>query len=251
MTLASRSVIGMRVDAASCDETTRQTSIWAREGHSSYVCVANVHMAMEAFDSASFRRIVNDADLVVPDGRPLVWALRWLGVRGAPQARGADLLVYLVENAARAGIPVGFYGGTPESLEALVRVLGERFPGLEVACAISPPFRELTEQEDEAYVRQIRASGARILFVGLGCPKQEMWMARHRGSIPAVMVGVGAAFDFCSGRIRQAPGLLQKAGLEWAYRLSREPRRLWKRYLKHNPRFAAMLALQILGLRTY
>lgn len=251
MSPASRSVIGMRVDATSYADAARRIVGWGREGRSAYVCVANVHMAMEAFDSKSFRRVVNAADVVTPDGRPLVWALRWLGVGGATQVRGADLLSAVVGRAARESVPIGLYGGTEEALNELVPALEERFPGVRVVCRISPPFRPLTEEEDEAFVREISASGAGVLLVGLGCPKQEVWMSGHRGRVPAAMVGVGAAFDFFSGRAPQAPRWMQAAGLEWLYRFAREPRRLWRRYLKHNPRFAAMFAAQYAGLKTY
>lgn len=251
MSLASKSVLGMRVDATSYADAARRIVGWARAGRSSYVCVANVHMTMETIDSEPYRRVVNGADIVTPDGRPLVWALRWLGVEGASQVRGADLISHVVERAARENVPVGLYGGTEEALDALVPALEERFPGVEIACRISPPFRPLTAEEDEAYVREISASGAGVLLVGLGCPKQEIWMSEHLGRVPAAMVGVGAAFDFFSGRARQAPRWMQSAGLEWAYRFAKEPRRLWKRYLKHNPRFAAMFAAQYTGLKTY
>jgi N-acetylglucosaminyldiphosphoundecaprenol N-acetyl-beta-D-mannosaminyltransferase len=130
-------------------------------------------------------------------------------------------------------------------------VLEARFPGVRVACRIAPPFRPLSPKEDEAVTREVVASGARILFVGIGCPKQEKWMAAHTGRIPAVMLGVGAAFDFHTGRVRQAPRWMQAAGLEWVFRLMMDPRRLWKRYAKHNPRFAGLLLLQLLGLRWF
>jgi N-acetylglucosaminyldiphosphoundecaprenol N-acetyl-beta-D-mannosaminyltransferase len=247
MSPVSRSVLGMRVDATSYDDASRRVLRWAREGRSAYVCVATVHMVMETFDSAAFRKVVNGADLVTPDGRPLVWALRSLGVRGAPQVRGTDLTARVVERAAADGVAVGLYGGTPELLEAFVGILETRYPGVRVVCRIAPPFRPLTPEEDESVTREIVASGARILFVGIGCPKQERWMAAHKGRIPAVMLGVGAAFDFHTGRVRQAPGWMQAAGLEWLFRLLMDPRRLWKRYARHNPRFVALFLVQLLG----
>jgi N-acetylglucosaminyldiphosphoundecaprenol N-acetyl-beta-D-mannosaminyltransferase len=189
---------------------------------------------MEAFDAEAFRRIVNGADLVTPDGRPLVWALKALGARRASQVRGTDLTTNVVERAAQENVPV-------ES----------RFPGISVVCKIAPPFRPLTPEEDEAVMREVAESGARILFVGIGCPKQERWMAEHKGRVPAVMLGVGAAFDFHTGRVRQAPHWMQLAGLEWAFRLAMDPRRLWKRYAKHNPRFVFFFLLQLLGLRRF
>jgi N-acetylglucosaminyldiphosphoundecaprenol N-acetyl-beta-D-mannosaminyltransferase len=206
-------------------------------------------MVMEAFDSAKFQETVNGADLVTPDGMPLVWALKALGVTGASRVYGPELMPHTLDLAAREKVPIGLYGGTPESLDLLDRVLKVRYPDLEVACKIAPPFRPLTSEEDEAVTDEIIASGARILFVGIGCPKQEKWMAAHKDRIPAVMLGVGAAFDFHTGRVRQAPRWMQAAGLEWAFRLLMEPRRLWKRYAKHNPRFVGLFMLQLLGLR--
>jgi N-acetylglucosaminyldiphosphoundecaprenol N-acetyl-beta-D-mannosaminyltransferase len=205
-------------------------------------------MTMEAFDSTAFRQVVNGADLVTPDGRPLVWALRTLGVKGATQVRGTDLTTHVTELAARESVPIGLYGGTPELLETLVHVLKMRHPGLQVVCRIAPPFRPLRPEEDEAITQHIIASGARILFVGIGCPKQERWMAAHQGRIPTVMLGVGAAFDFHAGRVRQAPRWMQTAGLEWVFRLLMDPRRLWKRYAKHNPRFVWYFLMQLLSL---
>ena len=246
--LASRDVLGMRVDATSYEDASQRVVRWAREGRSAYVRVASVNDVMQAFDSEEFRRVANEADLVTPDGRPLFWALKGLGVRNASQVRGTDLTLHVVERAAREGVPVGLYGGTPEILEAFVRVLRSRYPEVRVACKIAPPFRPLTTEEDEAVTREIVASGARILFVGIGCPKQDYWMAAHKGRVHAVMLGVGAAFDFHTGRVRQAPRWMQTVGLEWLFRLVMDPRRLWKRYAKHNPRFVALFLLQLLGL---
>jgi N-acetylglucosaminyldiphosphoundecaprenol N-acetyl-beta-D-mannosaminyltransferase len=206
---------------------------------------------MEAFDSPEFRQVVNGARLVTPDGRPLVWALKSLGVKGASQVRGTDLTSHVVERATREGVPIGLYGGTPDLLETFVRVLRARYPQVKVVCQIAPPFRALTSEEDEAVTQEIVASGARILFVGLGCPKQERWMSAHAGRIPATMLGVGAAFDFHAGRVRQAPRWMQSAGLEWVFRLLMDPRRLWKRYARHNPRFVALFLAQLLGLRRF
>lgn len=250
MSLSSRCVLGMRVDATSYEDASRRVMQWAHEKRSAYVCVANVHMCMESFDSPVFRRVVNESDLTTPDGRPLVWALKALGVKDPSQVRGADLVLRISERAARENVPIGLYGGTHDSLEMFVRGLRERFPGLRVACQVSPPFRPLTPEEDEDVVDEVVASGTRVLLVGLGCPKQEMWMAEHKGRIPAVMLGVGAAFDFHAGRVRQAPRWAQRAGLEWLFRLLLEPRRLWKRYARHNPRFVALLLMQLLGLRS-
>ena len=251
MSIISRNILGMRVDATSHEDAPQRVVQWAREERSAYVCVASVHMVMEAFDSVPFRRVVNGADLVTPDGRPLVWALKALGVKRASQVRGTDLTTHIIEQATREQIPIGLYGGTPELLEKFVRVLKARYPEIQVVCQIAPPFRPLTPEEDEAVIQEIDRSGARILFVGIGCPKQENWMAAHKKHVPAVMIGVGAAFDFHTGRVRQAPSWMQTAGLEWVFRLMMDPKRLWKRYAKHNPRFIGLFLLQLLGLRLF
>lgn len=245
----SPSLLGMRVDPTSYEEATELVLRWARAGESRYVCVANVHMVMEAHDDPGFRALVNAADLVTPDGMPLVWALRWLGFPRQERVCGPELTLQVCARAAREGVPVGFYGGHPEALEALVRNLKARFPGLKVVYAYSPPFRPLTEAEDEEVVEAIRASGARILFVGLGCPKQERWMAAHKGRVDAVMLGVGAAFDLHAGRVPQAPAWMQRMGLEWFFRLLQEPGRLWSRYLRHNPRFIILAGRELLARR--
>jgi len=220
---------------------------WAQKPESRYVCVANVHVVMEAYDSPDFREVINSADLVTPDGMPLVWTLRALGVRDQTRVYGPELTLWLLEAAAQEEIPVGFYGSSPGTIQRLVDVLKKRFPSLNIAYSFSPPYRPHTAEEDEAVVREINASGVRILLVGLGCPKQERWMAEHKGRVQAVMLGVGAAFDFIAGVKKQAPHWMQGHGLEWLYRLSQEPGRLWRRYLYTNPRFAALILLNLLS----
>lgn len=247
----SRWVLGMRVDHTSYADATRRCLAWAKAGESRYVCVSTVHMVMESYDAPAFRQVVNGADLVTPDGMPLVWALRLLGVKGATRTYGPALTPALLAEAAREGIRVGFYGGTEESLAQLLRVVHERYPGIQVSFAYSPPFRPLTPDEDEWVTQGLNRSGTQILFVGIGCPKQERWMAAHRGRVQAVMLGVGAAFDFLIGAKPQAPPLMQSLGLEWLFRLITEPRRLWRRYLKHNPRFLLFFLMQLLGLRRF
>jgi N-acetylglucosaminyldiphosphoundecaprenol N-acetyl-beta-D-mannosaminyltransferase len=240
--VAARYVLGMRVDATSYQDAVERVTRWAGLRESRYVCVSNVHMVMEAYDDPEFQAAVNRADLVIPDGMPLVWMLRLLGVPGATRVYGPSLMPLLCARAARDGIPVGFVGSTPKTLAAMIASLRSRSPDLKVAYSWSPPFRPLSPSEEADAVRTINASGLRILFVGLGCPKQERWMARHRGQIDATMVGVGAAFDFLAGTKRQAPPIMQRYGLEWAFRLISEPRRLWRRYLYHNPRFLLLVA---------
>ena len=241
----------MRVDATSLEDATRRVLVWSKAGESRYVCVANVHMVMEAYDAPDFREIVNAADLVTPDGMPLVWMLRRLGFPDQERVAGPDLTLKICEAASREGIPVGFYGGTPEVLQSLVANLKRKYPALKITYAHSPPFRALSPEEDAQVIEEINGSGARVLFVGLGCPKQERWMAAHKGRVQAVMLGVGAAFDFHAGRLPQAPAWMRRAGLEWLFRLLTEPRRLWRRYARHNPRFVILALMQLLGLRKF
>jgi len=240
----SRSVLGMRVDGTSYRETAEAIADLVCAGDGGAVCVATVHMVMEAFDDPQFQRIVNAGDRVTPDGVPLVWALRLLGVKDAERVYGPSLLPVVCELARERGLSVGFYGGSPGVLDELVRRTWTRFPGLDVSFAFAPPFRELSSDEDRKVVEGIEQAGVEILFVGLGCPKQERWIAAHRESLSCVMVGVGAAFDFHAGRKAQAPAWMQASGLEWLFRLCCEPRRLWRRYLYHNPRFLFHFARQ-------
>jgi N-acetylglucosaminyldiphosphoundecaprenol N-acetyl-beta-D-mannosaminyltransferase len=245
----ARRILGTRVDATSYQHAAAEILRWARLGESRYVCVATVNNVIEAYDDPAYHEVMNGADLVTPDGVPLVWALRLLGVGEATRVYGPDLTPMLCERAATLGVPVGFYGSAPEVLEDLTANLVRRYPALRVVYSHSPPFRLLTPDEEGRVVECINRSGAQLLFVGLGAPKQEQWMAAHKGTVPAVMLGVGAAFDFLAGRKRQAPKLLQRLGLEWLFRLLSEPRRLWRRYLYRNPRFVALFVLQLTGRR--
>jgi N-acetylglucosaminyldiphosphoundecaprenol N-acetyl-beta-D-mannosaminyltransferase len=203
---------------------------------------------MTAHDSDALNNVVNQADLVTPDGMPLVWMLRLKGVKSQTRVYGPTLMLHVLEMAAREKILVGFYGADDQTLQKLIARMNELYPALKVAYAFSPPFRTLDEQESAKIIEDISASGARILFVGLGCPKQEKWMAEQKGKIPAVMLGVGAAFDFHAGTKSQAPGWMQAIGLEWFFRLIHEPRRLAKRYLYNNPRFIVLALADLLGI---
>ena len=244
-----RTILGIGVDATSYEDATTRVMEWARRGESRMVCLGAVASVMEARESPKYRAALESADLVTPDGMPLVWMLRGLGVKPATRVYGPDLTLEVSRAAQDAGVAVGFYGSSEEVLGRLVANLRWRFPRLIVSFHQAPLYRALSQQEDEEAVREIRESGARILFVGLGGAKQDLWMAEHRGRVPAVMLGVGAAFDFLSGAKPQAPRWMQNAGFEWLFRLATEPRRLWKRYLRHNPRFAFLAVKQILGAR--
>lgn len=243
------SLLGVKIDATDYAAACSQILHWTSAKESRYVCVANSHVIMEAHDSSEFRAAVNAADMVTPDGMPLVWVLRLEGYNLPDRVYGPSLMRVLLHEAARRAIPIGFYGSTAGVVDRLGRVSVERNPGLDVAFQHSPPFRDLSSAEDQEICRQINQSGARLLFVGLGCPKQEKWMAAHRGRIQAVMIGVGAAFDFLAGTKPQAPMWMQAAGLEWLFRLAHEPRRLWKRYIIQNPRFAFLATAELLRSR--
>jgi N-acetylglucosaminyldiphosphoundecaprenol N-acetyl-beta-D-mannosaminyltransferase len=225
----------------------RQVLAWAKAAENRYICAANVHMLMEAYDSPTYQKVINQADMVTPDGMPLVWMLKLKGHPDQQRVYGPTLMLHVLEAAARENVTVGFYGSSPEVLQSLLVRMQERFPGLQVVCSFSPPFQEMSQEEDAEIVKSINASSVRILFVGLGCPKQENWMSEHRGNVNAVMLGVGAAFDFHAGLKSQAPAWMQKIGMEWLFRFASEPRRLWRRYLYHNPRFVFLAVLDLLG----
>jgi N-acetylglucosaminyldiphosphoundecaprenol N-acetyl-beta-D-mannosaminyltransferase len=213
-----------------------------------YICVAATHTVMVAHEDAETMNSVLGADLVVPDGQPLVWALRALGRRLPGRVYGPDLMLRHCERAAQNGTRIFLYGGRNQgALVQLTLNLRRQFPGLRVVGGVSPPFRDLEDDELDAVAAEINRSGADVVWVGIGVPKQEKWMAamRHRLRAP-VLVGVGAAFDFHAGLVPQAPSWMQSSGLEWAFRLAQEPRRLWKRYLRYNPRFVAGFARQLL-----
>jgi len=218
-----------------------------------YMTAAAVNLVMSAREDPETRAAVLGATLAVPDGQPLVWALRALGHRAATRVYGPDLMAAFCDRAAAVGaaLPVYLYGGrSPEALTILEGRLQERFAGLRIAGGHSPPFRALTAAEEERVVEEINSSGAAVVWVGTGQPKQERWMARMRAQLsPPLLVGVGAAFDFHAGLVPQAPPWMQRAGLEWSYRLAREPRRLWRRYARYNPRFIAAFGAQYLRER--
>jgi N-acetylglucosaminyldiphosphoundecaprenol N-acetyl-beta-D-mannosaminyltransferase len=231
-------ILGARVDGTSYADATARILGWAGRAESRYVCCANVHVIMEAQDSPRFAEVLRDAALVTPDGMPLVWFARALGL-AQERVYGPDLMLHVCAAAARAGVTVGLLGGDEHTLDALSQRLRERFPGIRIVYRHAPPFRPLTAEEDARIVADCARAEVRLLFVGLGCPKQELWMAAHAGKIQAVMLGVGAAFAFHAGTVEQAPSWMQARGLEWLFRLSREPGRLAGRYLRHNPRFIA------------
>ena len=256
-------VLGVGVSTTSYDEVASLCRTWSRENEKAgplqkdlprarYVCVTSVHGIVTAFRNAEFRDILNQADVVTPDGMPVVWALRSFGAKRQKRVYGPTLMLELCRQAARDGQRVFLYGGRAESIGQLTANLKVLCPGLTVAGSYSPPFRPLTAAEDADCVETIRRAATQLLFVGIGAPKQEHWMAEHCAVLPGVvMIGVGAAFDFHAGSIRQAPQWMQKAGLEWCFRLCSEPARLWKRYILQTPLFLPLWAMQKLGILKY
>lgn len=251
--MARVNVLGVGVGAVSMAQALHLIDGWVARREPRYVCVTGVHGVMESRRDAALRRVHNEAGLVTPDGMPLVWLARAAGHRHVERVYGPDLLLAACARAAEATRHRHFfYGGAPGVAERLTRRLAARFPALRVAGVHTPPYRALTAEEDAAVARAITDSGADVVWVGLGTPKQERWMQAHVGRVGApVLVGVGAAFDFLSGAKRQAPRWMQRSGLEWAFRLGSEPRRLWRRYLANNPRFVCEVALQATGVRRY
>jgi N-acetylglucosaminyldiphosphoundecaprenol N-acetyl-beta-D-mannosaminyltransferase len=235
------------VDALSWDETIDQITQWGAAHESRYVCICNVHSVVTTTTDVEFKIAVNNADLATPDGAPIAWALRWLGHPKQQRINGPDLMMRYLAEAERLGQSVFFYGSTDTTLTKLRSALALQFPGLHVSGSYSPPFRQLTLEEDEGAVNMINDSGANVVFVGLGCPKQEKWMADHRGRVNAVMIGVGAAFDYHAGVVKRAPLWWQRNGLEWLYRLGSEPRRLFRRYMVTNTLFVVGFVRQILA----
>ncbi len=215
-------------------------------GERGYVTAAAVNLVMNARENQATMEAVMAATLAVPDGMPLVWALHALGHPAATRVYGPDLMALYCARCALANTPIYLYGGRGDAeRELLASRLCERFPGLPIAGGASPPFTPLTLAEDDLLLADIDASGAQVVWVGTGQPKQELWMHRMRPRLKApLLVGVGAAFDFHAGLVAQAPPWMQNRGLEWAYRLRREPKRLWRRYARYNPRFVAAFAGQ-------
>lgn len=242
------SVLGAQIDAVSWDDALDRLHNWSAGHESRYVCICNVHSVVTAYQDTAFQTVVNQADMATPDGMPVAWALRKMSFAGQQRINGPDLMWKYCQQAEASGQSVYFYGSTDSTLELLLARLKTAFPRLIIGGYYSPPFRALTEDEDTAGVERINASGAGVVFVSLGCPKQEMWMAAHRGKVNAVMIGVGAAFDYHAGTIKRAPLWMQHAGLEWFYRLASEPRRLWRRYLVTNTVYMAKVVLPLMFL---
>lgn len=245
-------VLGVAVSSIDMAAAVRTVDEWIKTGTPNYVTVTGVHGVMESQRDPDVRKIHNEAGMVTPDGMPLVWLGRLSGHKNVRRVYGPDLMLAICERSVAAGYRHFLYGGSYGLPERLKAKLEARFAGLNVVGTYSPPFRPLTDEEDDHVVDMINDTKADIVWVGLSTPKQERWMAQHFGRLEAsVMIGVGAAFDFNAGLKKRAPAWMQRNGLEWFFRLCSEPRRLWRRYLWANSFFLLLLAGRALGLRRY
>ncbi len=244
-------VVSLFPDVAGHDSIIQKIAELVKQKNGGYACFSTVHMVMESYDNPEFGAKVNAADLIVTDGMPIVWMQKLQGKKSASRVRANDLMISLCDYAEKNNLKIGFYGGRQEVIDSILERAKSDFPCLQISYAFSPPFRPLTDEEDREITQNISESGTQILFMGLGCPKQENWMSAHRDNLPAVMLGVGASFDFYAGNVKESPEWMGKLGLEWLYRLAQEPRRLWKRYLTLNPRFMWLAGLQLLGLKKF
>jgi N-acetylglucosaminyldiphosphoundecaprenol N-acetyl-beta-D-mannosaminyltransferase len=245
-------VLGVRVDAIDIDRAAERIERAVAENEKGYVCVTGVHGVMEAQDDPEFKTILNRSMMTIPDGMPTVWVGRLQGVKCIKRVFGPDLMVEVCARSMQKGYTHFLYGGADGVAEKLKDALLSRFPGIRIVGTYTPPFRTLTEAEFERLESTILALNPDLFWVGLSTPKQERFMAAHGQRLATkIMIGVGAAFDIHTGRLRDAPDWVKNLGLQWSHRLMQEPSRLWKRYLVNNPRFIWKIALQLTGMRDY
>jgi N-acetylglucosaminyldiphosphoundecaprenol N-acetyl-beta-D-mannosaminyltransferase len=250
--IANANVLGIRVSALNLDSATDAIERALDQKSNGYICVTGVHGVSEAQEDPAFRQVLNQAFLNTPDGMPMVWMGRLQGFKDMSRVYGPDLMLRVCEMSVRRGFTHFFYGGAEGVADELKRRLEQKFPGLKVAGTFTPPFRPLTDPEEKDLAALVSRLKPDIFWVGLSTPKQEKFMAGHWQCLDATLFfGVGAAFDFHAGRVRQAPRWMQRSGLEWFFRLCCEPRRLWKRYLKNNPLFILRAFLQVTRLKKY
>jgi N-acetylglucosaminyldiphosphoundecaprenol N-acetyl-beta-D-mannosaminyltransferase len=245
-------ILGVGISPINQDFALQQISTWIDNGDRQYISVCNVHTIMECQKDLSVRRAVNGAGMATPDGMPLVWLAGWESDQPVERVYGPDLMLAICEHSLDHGYKHFFLGGADGVPELLAAELKHRFPGLQIAGGYSPPFRNLTKQEETSIIDLINQADPDLIWIGLGTPKQDLWMAKHRRKLNAsIMIAVGAAFDFHTKRIPQAPAWMQRSSLEWLYRLIQEPHRLWYRYLVYNPLFVLKVIEQKLGMRKY
>ena len=243
-------IINVDLSCTSYGDTCDRIEQLVQNSSSAYIVAANVHVVMSAYWDREYRQVLENAVIVTPDGMPLVWAMRSLGAKKQQRVYGPDLMLAWCERAAREHLSIYLFGATAATLERLEENLIAKFPNLAIAGKHAPPYLEMRSSDFAAQLdldlETIRASGAKVIFVALGCPKQEFWMSQAQGRLQAVMIGVGAAFDFHSGQVAQAPRWMMASGLEWLYRFIQEPKRLWRRYLINNPCFVILFGWQLL-----
>ncbi len=248
--LSTHTILGVPVSRVTMGSAVDRLAGWIEAKSTHYICASDVHSVMRAQDEASHMEALRKADMVLPDGSPLVWVSHLRGERDINRVPGPDFMLAAVERSAKEGWRHYFYGGAEGVAGQLAETLADNYPGINIAGTATPPFRSLTEAEREASLRHIRDAKPDIVWVGLGCPKQERWMFDHLSQLDGiVLVGVGAAFDFHTGRVSRAPLWMRSNGFEWLHRLISEPRRLWRRYLLQAPRFVFQSLKETLHLK--
>jgi N-acetylglucosaminyldiphosphoundecaprenol N-acetyl-beta-D-mannosaminyltransferase len=245
-------ILGVYANAINMNNALAAIDSWVETQSPHYICVTSVHSIMECYNNPALKSIYNQSGLITPDGMPVVWLLRRQGYPFTERVYGPDLMLATCQQGLQKGYRHYFYGGGPGVAEKMAQRLTDRFPGLIVSGIDVPPFRQLSAKEDEESISRIRSAQPDIVWIGLGCPRQERWMSEHLRKLGVpVLIGVGAAFDFHSGNKLQAPHWVQHIGMEWFFRLITEPRRLWSRYFKNFPRFIFLVFLQQLGLLNF
>jgi N-acetylglucosaminyldiphosphoundecaprenol N-acetyl-beta-D-mannosaminyltransferase len=245
-------ILGVKVSAIDLPRAVDMAGQWIDAENRGYLCVTGVHGVMEAQSDSVFRNILNHAFMNAPDGMPLSWVGHLQGLADMDRVFGPDLLTELCKLSVQKGYRQFLYGGEPGVADLLKEALETRFPGLQVVGTYTPPFRDLTSEEEDEVLKLVQESKPHILWVGISTPKQERFMAHYvdRLQVP-LLVGVGAAFDYHTGRLRDCSNWIKRSGLQWLHRLLQDPKRLWKRYLRNNPAFLWKIALQTSGMRRY
>ncbi len=238
-------ILGVNFNVTNIKEAVDTILSNLEELRGEYICFSNVHTTIMSYRDEKYRRIQNEAALTLPDGRPISFVQKWRGAETAQQVAGPDTMPAIWKATEHTGKKHFFYGSSQETIDRLKKRLEEEYPDMQVVGMVSPPFRPLTPEEDEAIIKEINDSGADFLWVGLGAPKQEIWMAEHRGKVNSVMFGVGAAFDFHAGTVKRAPKWMRNHYLEWLFRLMQDPKRLWKRYVDTNVRFVGLVFKEV------
>lgn len=248
-TIEKQKVINTDISLCSYEDIIKYLNTCNWKNCSEYISVCNVYSVMTAYRDKYFQKILNESVIATPDGMPLVWNMRLLGNKDQNRVDGPNLMLKICESSGNMDIPIFLYGNTEECLNKLELKLKLEYPNIKICGKYSPPFRKLTHEEDQEVIKMINESGAKVTFVSLGAPKQEVWMYEHKEKVNGVMVGVGAAFDFIVGNINRAPLFMQNLGLEWLYRLVQEPKKTWKKYIINNPLYIVLTINQGLKIK--